>query len=312
MDNIGYSVDQNGTMTPGFSELNAVAAVAARRNFRAAAADLGVSTSALSHSIAALEARLGVRLFHRTTRSVSLTAAGESFLARIEPALRAIAEAMEGVNEHRALPVGRLRINTSDVAADQMLAPIVLEFLRRYPDMQVEIATEGRLVDIVAGGFDGGVRLSEMVPQDMVSIPVGGEQEHVVIGSPLYLSGRRHPLTPADLANHSCVRFRMGSGSIYRWEFEKRGEAVSIDVDGPLTLDDPHLILNAAIAGAGLAYVSAWIARDALADGRVVRVLADWTPPYPGLRFFYPRHRHATAGLRAFAALLREKQGALH
>jgi DNA-binding transcriptional LysR family regulator len=286
-------------------------AVAGRRNFRAAAADLGVSTSALSHSIAALEARLGVRLFHRTTRSVSLTAAGESFLARIEPALRAIGEAMEAVNEHRELPAGLLRINTSDVAADQMLTPIVLEFLRRYPDMRVEIVTEGRLVDIVAGGFDGGVRLSEMVPQDMISIPVGGEQQHVVIGSPHYLVGRRQPLTPADLANHSCLRLRLGD-SIYRWQFEKRGEAISIDVSGPLTLDEPHLILNAAIAGAGLAYVSAWIARDALADGRVVRLLTDWTPPYPGLRFYYPRHRHATAGLRAFVALLREKQGALH
>ena len=164
-----------------------------------------------------LEARLGVRLFHRTTRSVSLTAAGESFLARIEPALRAIGEAMEAVNEHRELPAGLLRINTSDVAADQMLTPIVVEFLRRYPDMQLEIITEGRLVDIVAGGFDGGVRLSEMVPQDMVSVPVGGDQEHVVVGSPLYLAGRRHPLTPADLVNHNCVRLRMGSGSIYRW-----------------------------------------------------------------------------------------------
>jgi DNA-binding transcriptional LysR family regulator len=294
------------TTTPGFSELNAVAAVAARRSFRAAAADLGVSTSALSHSIAALEARLGVRLFHRTTRSVALTAAGESFLARIEPALRAIAEAMEGVNEHRDLPTGLLRINASDVAAEQMLAPIVIEFLRRHPDMQVEIATEIRPVDIVAGGFDGGVRLSEMVPQDMVSIPVGGDQQHVVVGSPHYFKDRRHPRTPADLANHGCIRFRLGRGSIYRWQFERRGEAISIDVDGPLTLDHPHLILSAAIAGAGLAYVSAWIARDALADGRVVRVLADWTPPYPGLRFYYPRHRHVTAGLRAFVALLRE------
>jgi DNA-binding transcriptional LysR family regulator len=293
-------------MTPGFSELNAVSAVAARRNFRAAAADLGVSTSALSHSIATLEARLGVRLFHRTTRSVSLTAAGEGFLARIEPALRAIGEAMEAVNEHRELPAGLLRINTSDVAADQMLAPIVLEFLRRYPDMQVEIVTEGRLVDIVAGGFDGGVRLSEMVPQDMVSIPVGSDQQHVVVGSPLYLANRRLPLTPSDLVNHSCLRLRLGD-SVYRWQFEKRGEAVTVDVNGQLTLDNPHLILNAAIAGAGLAYVSARIARDALADGRVVRMLADWTPPYPGLRFYYPRHRHATAGLRAFVALLRER-----
>jgi DNA-binding transcriptional LysR family regulator len=299
-------------LTPGFTELNSVAAVAARRNFRAAATDLGVSTSALSHSIAALEARLGVRLFHRTTRSVSLTVAGESFLARIEPALHAIAEAMEAVNEHRDLPAGLLRINAPDVAAEQILAPIVLKFLKRYPDMRVEIVTEARLVDIAAGGFDGGVRLSEMVPLDMVSIPVGGEQQHFVIGSPLYLKGKDRPLTPADLSNHSCIRFRLGSGLIYRWQFEKRGQSVSIDVNGKLTLDEPRLILNAAIAGAGLAYVSAWIARDALADGRVVRLLADWTPPYPGLCFYYPRHRHVTAGLRAFIALLREKHGALH
>ena len=194
--------------TPGFTELNAVAAVAARRNFRVAARDLGVSTSALSHSIATLEARLGVRLFHRTTRSVSLTIAGESFLARIEPALRAVAEAMEAVNEHRDLPTGLLRINASHVAAEQMLGPIVLKFLQRYPDMRVEIATEAQLVDIAAGGFDGGVRLSEMVPQDMVSIPIGGEQQHVVIGSPLYLTGKRRPLTPADL-EHLRRRYAM-------------------------------------------------------------------------------------------------------
>jgi DNA-binding transcriptional LysR family regulator len=291
--------------TPGFTELNAVAAVAARKSFRAAANDLGLSASALSHAVASLEARLGVRLFNRTTRSVSLTSDGEQFLARIAPAMREITDAMFEANEQRATPAGLIRINTSEAAGEQILASAVLEFLLRYPDMQVEIVTDGRLVDIIAEGFDAGVRLQETVPLDMIAVPFGKTQQHIVVAAPSYLSGRRSPKTPTELKDHVCVRYRLPGGSIYAWEFEKRGDVLRIDVAGPLTLTSDRLILRAALEGAGLAYVSEWNAREAIREGRLVQVLHDWTPPYPGLCLYYPRHRHTAAGMRAFIDLVR-------
>ena len=233
-------------LTPGFSELNAAAAIAARKSFRAAANDLGISASALSHAVASLESRLGVRLFNRTTRSVSLTPAGEQFLTRVKPAMNEIADAMHEVNEQRSTPAGLIRINTSEGAGEQILAPIVTEFLRRYGDVQLEIVTEARLVDIVADGFDAGVRLAEMVPRDMISIPIGKTQRHIVVGSPSYFTTRTQPRSPSDLKEHVCVRYRLPSGSIYRWEFEKRGQILSVDITGPLTLDSGRLVLRSA------------------------------------------------------------------
>jgi DNA-binding transcriptional LysR family regulator len=294
-------------LTPGFSELNAAAAIATRKSFRGAANDLGISASALSHAIASLESRLGVRLFNRTTRSVSLTLAGEQFLTRVKPAMSEIADAMHEVNEQRSTPAGLIRINTSEVAGEQILAPIVTEFLRRYgDDVQLELVTESGLVDIVADGFDAGVRLAEMVPRDMISIPIGKTQQHVVVGSPSYFTTRSQPRSPSDLKEHVCVRYRLPGGSIYRWEFEKRRQILSVDITGPLTLDSDRLILRAALEGAGLAYVSEWSARSALAEGRLVQVLSDWTPPYPGLCLYYPSHRHLAAAMRAFTDMIRE------
>jgi DNA-binding transcriptional LysR family regulator len=294
-------------LTPGFSELNAAAAIAARKSFRAAANDLGISASALSHSIASLESRLGVRLFNRTTRSVSLTPAGEQFLSRVKPAMSEIADAMHEVNEQRSTPAGLIRINTSEVAGEQILAPIVTEFLRRYgDDVQLELVTESGLVDIVADGFDAGVRLAEMVPRDMISIPIGRTQRHVVVGAPSYFTTRTQPRSPSDLKEHVCVRYRLPGGSIYRWEFEKRRQILSVDITGPLTLDSDRLIMRAALEGAGLAYVSEWSARQALAEGRLMQVLSDWTPPYPGLCLYYPSHRHLAAAMRAFTDMIRE------
>jgi DNA-binding transcriptional LysR family regulator len=290
-------------MTPGFSELNAVAAVAARRNFRAAATDLGVSASALSHTVASLEARLGVRLFNRTTRSVSLTQAGEHFLARIEPAMREIADAMLEAKEQRETPSGVIRINTSEVAGEQILAPIILAFIKSHPEMQVEVITDGRLVDIVADGFDAGVRLAEMVPRDMIAVPLGPSQRHIVVAAPSYFDQRSPPRSPVELKDLSCIRFRLPSGSLYRWEFEKHGEELRIDVHGALTFDSDRLILRAAVEGAGLAYVNEWNARDLLGAGKLIQVLADWTPPYPGLCLYYPSHRHMAAGMRALVNL---------
>lgn len=291
-------------------ELEAVMAVASRGGFRAAARELGMSSSALSQSIAALEARLGVRLFNRTTRSVSLSAAGEQFIAEVGPALSAIRNAMEGVDGHRSEPVGTLRLNTSLGAARMILAPLVLEYLRRYPQMQVEVTTEGALVDVIGQGFDAGVRIAEMVPPDMIAIPISRETRSVIVGAPSYFERRAHPLTPNDLMTHTCIRARMASGSLYRWEFERRGESLALDVPGSLTLDESDLMLRAARAGAGLAYISEWSVAEDIAAGRLVQVLDDWTPPYPGLNLYYPGRRHQPAKLRAFIELIRGSRSA--
>lgn len=290
----------------GLPELNAVVAVASHRSFRAAAAVLGMSPSALSHAVSTLEQRMGVRLFNRTTRSVSLSEAGEQFLARLRPALREISEAMEAVNQFRDTPAGTLRINTSEGAARMILVPIVLEFLRRYPDMQVDLVTEGRFVDIVAEGFDVGIRSAEAVPQDMIAVPCSPGLSYAVFGSPAYFQGRAPPLTPGDLLSHSCIRSRMPSGTLYHWEFEKRGEEIKIDVPGSLTLDNHNLMIEAALSGAGLAYSSEWAVAGHLAAGRLIRVLEDWTPAYPGICVYYSGHRHVPAGLRAFLGVVRE------
>lgn len=291
---------------PGLFELNAVVAVATHRNFRAAAAELDMSPSALSHAIGTLEKRLGVRLFNRTTRSVSLSEAGEQFLARVRPALREISEAMEAANEFRDTPAGLLRINASDGAGAQFFVPVVLEFLRRYPDMQLDLVTDGRFVDIVAEGFDAGVRLAEAVPQDMIAIPCGPEISFAVVGSPAYFEGREIPGVPGDLLGHECVRVRLPSGMLMRWEFERHGEEMLVDVRGALTLNSHNLLVEAALGGAGLIWTSEWAVAEHLAAGRLVRVLEDWTPSYPGLCLYYPGRRHVPAGLRAFIALIRE------
>lgn len=290
----------------GLVGLEAALAVARCQSFRRAANELGISTTAVSNAIAGLEARLGVRLFHRTTRSVSLTEAGEHFVARIAPALSEIRGAMEETTLNRLSPIGTLRINAPLGAARIVFAPVVLAFLRRYPDMKVEIATEGRMVDIVAEGFDAGIRLSEMVPQDMVRIPIGGDLRMAVVGSPEHFSRFSIPTSPADLVKHPCVRARFPSGAPSRWEFSRHGEAMSIEVNGPLTLDDPGLMREAALAGTGLAYLADWYVRDDLAAGRLVRVLQDWTPSYRGLALYYPPGRQLPGGLRAFVDLIHE------
>jgi DNA-binding transcriptional LysR family regulator len=265
-----------------------------------------MSRSALSHAIAGLEAKLGVRLFHRTTRSVSLTETGEQFVSGIAPALGQIREAMERAGSHRETPAGTLRINTSAGAARQMEL-IVFEYLRRYPDMTVDVVTEGRLVDIVVEGFDAGVRLAELVPQDMIAVPLGPQQRFAVVGAPAYFERFAKPRTPAELSGHRCIRSRLPSGGIYRWEFERHGEAVAIDGEGPLILDEPNLMLAAARAGFGLAYLSEWNVAADLAGGALVRVLEEWTPPFPGLSLYYPGRQHVPAGLRAMIDLIREK-----
>lgn len=290
----------------GLIELNAVVAVATHRSFRKAAAELGMSPSALSHAISSLEQRMGVRLFNRTTRSVAPSEAGEQFLARIRPALGQIAEAMAGVNEFRETPSGTLRLNTSEGAAQIILAPIVLEFLKRYPDMRVDLVTEGRLVDIVAEGFDAGIRAAENVPLDMIAVACSPPIRFVVVGAPSYFKGRKKPASPDDLRGHSCIRSRLPSGALYRWEFQRGAEKIAIDPAGPLTLDNHNLMIAAAVHGGGLAWTNEWAVAELVAAGKLVRVLEPWSPPSPGLCLYYPSHRHVPAGMKAFLAVVHE------
>ncbi len=290
----------------GRVELNAVVAVARHGSFRAAAIELGMSSSALSHAVAGLEARLGVRLFNRTTRSVSLSAAGQEFVAEVAPALSSIQGAIESINSHRDTPTGTLRINSSVGAARQILAPVVLEYLRRYPEMRVDLVTEARMIDIVVEGFDVGIRTTDTVPGDMIAVPFGPIRRHAVVASPAYFAQNAPPRTPGDLLAHRCIRARLASGTIYRWEFERGGEALSIDVPGSLTLDDPTLMVEAALGGAGIVHVAHWSVAADIAAGRLVPVLEDWTPPLSGLCLYYPGRRHVPAGLRALIDLIRE------
>ncbi|MGU7782202.1 LysR family transcriptional regulator [Burkholderia sp. PU8-34] len=290
--------------TSGLGELEAVLAVARHRSFRAAATELSVSTSALSHAVAALEARIGVRLFNRTTRSVSLSEAGDQFVRSIAPALSTIQAAFEQAGSFRDTPSGTLRINTSVGAANQVM-PVFIAFLERYPEMKLDIVTEGRLIDIVVEGFDAGIRLMESVPQDMIAVPFGDRQRFAVVGSPAYFERHARPRTPADLAAHRCIRSRMPSGAIYQWEFERHGETLRIDGDGAMTLNDAGLMLAAARAGLGLAYLAEWHVKGDLEAGTLVRVLEDWTPALDGLCLYYPGRRHVPAGLRALIDTIR-------
>lgn len=293
-------------MRGNLAEIEAVVSVANCGGFRAAARELGISSSALSQQVAALESRLGVRLFNRTTRSVSLSSAGEQFVAEITPALAAIRSAFDHADEHRSEPSGTLRINTSIGAARMTIAPLILEYLRRYPQMHVEIVTETALVDINAQGFDAGIRILEAVPPDMISIAFGQEVQPMIVASPAYFAGRKKPQIPADLEHHNCIRARMASGGLYKWEFEKRGVAFTLDVRGSLTLDESDLMLRAAREGLGIAYLNEWQVSDDLQAGRLVQILGDWTPPYPGLCLYYPGRKHLPAKLRVFVDLIKE------
>ncbi|MBB3290411.1 DNA-binding transcriptional LysR family regulator [Rhizobium sp. BK347] len=293
-------------MRGSLAELEAVLAVASQGGFRAAARELGISSSSLSQQIAALETRMGVRLFNRSTRSVVLSAAGEQFVASVGPALEAIRRAVEHIDEHRAEATGTLRINTSVGATRMILTPLILEYMRRNPQMAVEIVTEGALVDVNAKGFDAGIRIREAVPPDMVVVPIGASIRPAIVASSDYFRRHGKPRDPAELQNHLCIHARMASGTIYRWEFERRGESFALDVPGKLVLDDSDLMLRAAREGAGLAYLSEWQVEDDLAAGKLEQVLADWTPPYPGLCLYYPGRRNLPAKLRRLVDLIKE------
>jgi DNA-binding transcriptional LysR family regulator len=288
----------------GLGELEAVAAVARVGGFRAAALELGLSATSVSNAVAALETRLGVRLFHRTTRSVSLSEAGENFLATIGPALSEIQGAMDAAASRRGRPAGRLRLSCSLGAARRVLVPVVLRFQKRYPEVQVDLLTDAQNIDIVARGFDAGIRVRGGVPADMTAIPFGDDLRFVVVGSPNYLRDHTAPRIPGDLTSHHCIRARWPSGAMSHWQFERANEAFSVDVPGSLTLDEPSLMREAALADAGLAYLWDAHVRDDLAKGRLVAVLNGWMPSAPGFCLYHPDRRQPAGPLRAFIDML--------
>ena len=288
------------------SHLAAFAALARHCSFRRAGEELGLSTSAVSYAIRSLEERLGVNLFNRTTRSVALTDAGQRLAERLLPALNDLGDALEEMNQFRGSASGTLRINTSRAASYMLLMPMAASFLAAYPDIRLEIAEDDSFVDIVASGFDAGVRLLEAVPEDMVAVQIGPALRAAVVASPDYMAGRPLPRHPDELLRHECVRYRFPSGRYYKWEFEKDGDAIEVDVTGRIALSDVHAELRAAVDGIGISCVPEHYARDGLQSGRLVRMLDDWCPTIPGFMLYYPRQRRVSSALRAFIDMARQ------
>ncbi|PCG15196.1 MULTISPECIES: LysR family transcriptional regulator [Sphingomonas] len=289
----------------GLVEFDAVLAIARHGSFRAAALELGLSATALSHAIAKLEGQLGVRLFNRTTRSVSLTDAGRHFVEQVGPAVRTLHDAMGAARSQQETPSGTLRINAFASGGREILAPLLLTFLRRYPQVHIDLVTEERIVDIVAEGFDLGLRSANMVPTDMIAIPVSPPRSFAVVASPAYLAANGTPRTPPDLMGHACLRIRLPNGALHRWHFEKGGESVSIDVAGPITLDESSLSRIAVLDHVGVGYFMEADVRDDIRAGHLVRLLEDWTPPLSPLCLYYPTRRNPSAAFRALIEMAR-------
>jgi DNA-binding transcriptional LysR family regulator len=286
------------------SDLANFLAVADARSFTQAAAKLGKSQSALSQSVRRLEERLKLRLLTRTTRRVMPTPAGEQLLSTLRPALGEIEAQLNALSELRALPSGSLRLTAGRHAVETVLWPVLLRLSARYPDIKVELSIESALTDIVTEQFDAGVRRGEQIARDMIALRIGPDLRMVVIGCPAYLADHGIPGEPQDLTHHRCCNIRLPtSGGIYAWEFERDGRSLSVHVDGPFILNDMHLLVDAALRGAGLAMVMDDMVAPFIADGRLVRVLEDWSPPLSGYHLYYPNRRHPSA---AFAALLEE------
>src|SRR5690242_4879365 len=277
------------------NDLLAFLAVARERSFTRAAAQLGVSQSALSHTIRGLETRLGIRLLTRTTRSVAPTEAGERLLRTVGPRLDEIDAELASMSELREKPAGTIRITAGEHAADAVLWPVLEKLLADYPDIKVEIIVDYGLVDIVAERYDAGVRLGEQVAKDMIAVRIGPDMRMAVVGSPSYFERRPQPRTPQDLTAHDCINIRLPTyGGLYAWEFEKDGRELKVRVEGQLVFNNIALRLHAALAGFGLAYLPEDQVRMQLADGRLVRVLEDWCPPFPGYHLCYPSRRQHT------------------
>ncbi len=287
------------------ADLSIFLAIATHRNFRRAAVELGVTPSALSHALRAIEDRVGLRLVNRTTRSVALTEAGERLFTRIGPAFHDIHAAIDDLNRFCGAPSGTLRINAPRMAAQLVLLPVVARFLAAYPDIQVELVADDAMVDMVGTGFDAGVRFGERIAADMIAVPVGPRHRFAVVGAPALVGRHPVPATPRDLRDLPCIRYRFPGGTLYRWEFERGGVEMEVDVDGPLTLSDQGLMVDAALAGTGFAYLFEGQVESLVAAGRLLRVLADWCPFYPGFFLYYPSRRQLPAALKAFVDFIR-------
>ena len=283
------------------NDLHAFLAVARERSFTRAAAQLGVSQSALSQTVRGLEARLGLRLFTRTTRSVAPTEAGERLLRSVGPRLEEIEAELAAIKELREKPAGTIRITATENAAETILLPKLVKLLPEYPDIKVEVIIDYGLTDIVTQRYDAGVRSGEQVAKDMVAVRIGPDMRMAVVGAPLYFKTRPEPNKPQDLIDHNCITLRLPHGGLYAWEFERGGRELRVRVDGQLTYNTTAQELNAALAGLGLAYLPEGMAQSHLAQGRLRRVLEDWCLPYSGYHLYYPSRRQHTP---AFALLV--------
>jgi DNA-binding transcriptional LysR family regulator len=288
------------------ADLTAFMAIANRRSFRAAALQLGVTASALSHSMRLLEGRLGVRLLHRTTRSVALTDAGLRLLERLRPAMAQIDGALEGLNQERLRPLGRLKIYASHMAAMAVIEPVWQRFLSTYPEVHLELQVGQANVDIVAEGFDAGIGPHDRAAADMIAVRVMGPAKMAVVGAPSYFARHAEPRVPDDLAGHSCVQFRRGAdGAVFEWLFERSGRSQKIAVDGRVMVNDADLAVRAAVDGLGITYMPEALAEPFLRSGQLVRVLEDWSPAFDGLFLYYPGQRQVPAALRALIDMIR-------
>lgn len=291
--------------TTDLSELAAFDAVARHRSFRRAGEERGVTASAISHAVSSLEARVGIRLLNRTTRSVSLTDAGAVLLARLQPAFGDIGVALDGLNQFRDTPFGKVRINAPNSIAPFVFANVMGPLLARNPNLVIEIVATDRLVDIVAEGFDAGIRLGASLQNGMTAVRIRPRMRFVVVGSPDYFKRHGKPRTPDDLARHTCIQNMYPSGARYPWSFVRDGKQMDVHPTGPLALDDHELMIQAAIAGAALAYVWEKRAEPAVKDGRLVRCLDSWIEPEDWLHLYYPTRKFISAGLRAVIEAMR-------
>jgi DNA-binding transcriptional LysR family regulator len=289
-----------------FANLSYFLEIAKHRNFRRAGLELGLSASALSHSLRDLEEHLGVRLFNRTSRSVTLTAAGEALQAAIQDPFNEIGLALDVVNRFRDAPMGRVRLSVPNDAADHLIAPVLPAFVERYPDVELDVSVSNRMIDVIEGGYDAGIRYGGTVPEDMIAQKVSADIRWIVIAAPAYVERFGAPAHPNDLASHRCIRIRIGDDSIYRWEFEKAGEQLAIPAPGSLIVDDGRLGVAAALSGTGLFYVADTMVREELAAGRLLTVLDDWAAVGGGYHIYYSSRRQVPAALRLFIDLVRE------
>lgn len=294
---------------PTLNDLTAFVAVASHRSFRRAADELGTAPSTLSHAMRALEERMGVRLLNRSTRSVFPTEAGLELIDRLRPVLTALDEALGAVAPFRGQVTGTVRINAPRVAAGLLVGEVLPLMAERFPEVVVDIVVEGELIDIVAEGFDAGIRLAGSIPRDMIAVPLARPLAFVCVASPAYLDRFGEPATPEDLRRHRCIGHRMPGGRLYRWEFERAGQALIIDPKGPVILDDEELMVEAAVQGLGLAYVPDLAAEAALSQGLLRKVLTAWMHPSEAVAVYYPGHRAVPPALRAFLDVVKEERG---